>query len=139
MHKRSIEENSNNQRHLHFEKNKADFFLKHLNSELNSISYKNNVEDLYHNFMITLYTFINKFSIEALYKNKNSITNPWSGNECKISRKSTRDASYESLKFDKINRYKALIKNKYRTYINRKQGRFCMYLSYILRNYGNKL
>jgi len=68
MHKISIEENSNNQRHLHFEKNKADFFLKHLNSELNFVSYKNNVEDLYHNFMITLSTFINKLSIEAVYK-----------------------------------------------------------------------
>jgi hypothetical protein len=34
MHRSAIEENSNNQRHLLFEKSKVDLFLKDLNSEL---------------------------------------------------------------------------------------------------------
>jgi hypothetical protein len=106
---------------LLFDKNKVDIFLKHLNSELNILSYKNNIEDLYHNFTTTLSTSINKFSIEVLCKKKNRTTNPWYDNECKIARKSIRDASNESLKYDKINRYKALIKRKKRNYINRKQ------------------
>jgi hypothetical protein len=115
MHKISIEENYDNQRHLLFDKNKVDLFLKHLNSELNLLSYKNNIEDLYHNFMTTLSTSINKFSIEVLCKKKNRTTNPWYDNECKIARKSIRDASNESLKYDKIKRYKALIKRKKKT------------------------
>lgn len=45
MHKTSIEENNDNQRHLLFDKNKVDIFLKHLNSESNFLSYKNNFED----------------------------------------------------------------------------------------------
>jgi hypothetical protein len=119
--KSSIEENFDNQRHFLFDKNKVDLFLKHLNSELNLLSYKNNIEDLYHNFMRTLSTSINKFSIKVLCKNKNRTTNPWYDNKCKIARKSIRDASNESLKSDKINRYKALIKMKKIHYINRKQ------------------
>jgi hypothetical protein len=70
MHKNPIKENYDNQRHLLFEKNKDDVFLKDLNSELNILSYKNNIEDLCHNFMITLSTSINKFSIEVLCKKK---------------------------------------------------------------------
>jgi hypothetical protein len=54
----------------------------------------------------------NYVSIEVLCKKKNRTTNPWYDNECKIARKSIRDASNESLKYDKINRYKALIKKK---------------------------
>jgi hypothetical protein len=51
MHKIPIDENFDNQRHFIFNKNKVDLFLKDLNSELNLLSYKNNIEDLYHNFM----------------------------------------------------------------------------------------
>jgi hypothetical protein len=68
----------------------------------------------------TLSTSINKFFIEVLCKNKNRKRNPWYGNECKIARKSIRDASNESLKPNKINTYKTLIKKKKRYYINRK-------------------
>jgi hypothetical protein len=115
MHKIPIEENFDNQRHLLFDKSKVDIFLKDLNSELNLLSYKDNIEDLYHNFTTTLSTSINKFSIEVLCKKKNRTTNPWYDNECKIARKSIRDASNESLKPDKINTYKALIKRKKNT------------------------
>jgi hypothetical protein len=48
-------------------------------------------------------------------------TNPWYDKECKIARKSIRDASNEPLKLDKINTYKALIKRKKRYYINKRQ------------------
>jgi hypothetical protein len=48
----------------------------------------------------------------VLCKKKNSTTNPWYDNECKIARKSIRDASNASLKYDNINRYKTLIKRK---------------------------
>jgi hypothetical protein len=83
---------------LIFDKNKVDIFLKDLNNELNLLSNKDNIEDLYHNFMTTLSTSINKFSIEVLCKKENRMTNPWYDKECKIARKSIRDASNESLK-----------------------------------------
>jgi hypothetical protein len=56
----------------------------------------------------------------VLLKKKNNTTNPWYDNECKIARKTIRDASNASLKYDKINRYKTLIKRK-KNYINKKQ------------------
>ena len=56
-----------------------------------------------------------------LCKKKNRIFNHWYDNESKLARKSIRDACNESLKYDKINRYKSLIKRKKRHYINRKQ------------------
>lgn len=112
MHKTSIEENNDNQRHLLFDKSKVDIFLKHLNSELNFLSYKNNFEDLYHNLTTTLSTSINKFSIEVLYKNKNRKDKFWYDNERNIARKTIKDVSNESLKYDKIQRHKALIKRK---------------------------
>jgi hypothetical protein len=43
---------------------------------------------------------------------KNRISNPWYDDECKLARKYIRDASNESLKYDKINTYKPLIKRK---------------------------
>jgi hypothetical protein len=55
------------------------------------------------------------------YKNNNRTTNPWYDKECKIDRKSIRDASNESLKLDKINTYKTLIKRKKRYYINKRK------------------
>jgi hypothetical protein len=55
------------------------------------------------------------------YKKNNRTTNPWYDKECKIARKAIRDASNESLKLDKINTYKALIKRKKMYYINKRQ------------------
>jgi len=61
--------------------------------------------------MTTLSTFINKLSIKVLCKNENRMTiNPWYDNECNIARKSIKDSSNESLKFEKKNRYTVLIK-----------------------------
>jgi hypothetical protein len=106
---------------LFFDKSKVDIFLKDLNSKLNLLTYKDNIEELYHNFTTTLSNSINKFSFEVSYKKNNRTTNPWYDKECKIARKSIRDASNESLKLDKINTYKALIKRKKRYYINKRQ------------------
>jgi hypothetical protein len=54
IHKSPIKENYDNQKHLIFDKNKVDLFLKDLNNELNLLPIKDNIEDLYHNFTITL-------------------------------------------------------------------------------------
>ena len=54
MHKSAIEENYDNQRNLFFEKSKFDIFLKDLNSKLHLLTYKDNIEELYHNFTTTL-------------------------------------------------------------------------------------
>ena len=112
MHMSTIEENYDHQRNLRFDKSKVAIFLKDLNNKLNLLTYKDNIEDLYHNFTTTLSTSINKFSFEVSCKKNNRTTNPWYDKECKIARKSIRDASNESLKLDKINTYKALIKRK---------------------------
>jgi hypothetical protein len=77
MHKSTIEENYENQRHLHFDKSKFDIFLKDLNSKLKLLTYKDNIEELYHNFTTTLSTSINKFSLEVSHKMNNRTTNPW--------------------------------------------------------------
>jgi hypothetical protein len=121
MHRSTIEENYDNQRNLRFDKSKVDIFLKDLNSKLKLLTYKDNIEEIYHNFTTTLSTSINKFSFEVSHKKNNRTTNPWYDKECKIARKSIRDASNEPLKLDKINTYKALIKRKKRYYINKRQ------------------
>jgi hypothetical protein len=54
MYRSTIEENSDNQRNFHFDKSKVDIFLKDLNSKLNLLTYKDNIEELYHNFTTTL-------------------------------------------------------------------------------------
>jgi hypothetical protein len=121
MHRSANEENSNNQRNLCFDTSKVDIFLKDLNSKLNILTYKDINEELCHNFTTTLSTSINKFSFEVSYEKNNITNNPWYDKECKIARKAIRDASNESLKLDKINTYKALIKRKKRYYINKRQ------------------
>jgi hypothetical protein len=121
MHRSAIEENYNNQRQLLFDKSKVDVYLKDLKSELHLLNYKDNIEDLYHNFTTTLSTSINKFSFEVSCKNNNRMTNPWYDKECKISKKSIRDYSNDSLKIDNIITYKSLIKRKKMYYINKRQ------------------
>jgi hypothetical protein len=123
MHRSTIEENSNNQRNLRFDKSKVDILLKDLNSKLNLLTYKENIEELYHNFTTTLSTSINKFSFKVSHKKNNRTTNSWYDKECKIARKAIRDASNETLKLDKINTYKDLIKRKKRYYINKRQDK----------------
>jgi hypothetical protein len=46
MHKITIEEYSGNQRNLRFDKSKVDIFLKDLNSKLNLLTYKDDIEEL---------------------------------------------------------------------------------------------
>jgi hypothetical protein len=87
MQKSSIEETYDSQKHLIFDKDKVDNFLKDLNNGLNLLSNNNNIDDLYHNFTTTLSTSINKFSIEVLCKKEKRTTNPWYDKECKIARK----------------------------------------------------
>jgi hypothetical protein len=55
--------------------------------------------------MIILSSLISKFSIEVLDKKENRTTTPWYDKECKIARKTIRDASKKSQKSNKINRY----------------------------------
>jgi hypothetical protein len=140
MNKSTIEENSNNQRQLHFDKSKVELFLKDLNSKLHILTYKDNIEELYHNFTTTLSTCINTFSFKVSCKKNNRMNNPWYDNKCKIARKYIRDASNESLKLDKINMYKSLVKKKKKGTITIKgKNNFHNYLSWILRSYGAKL
>jgi hypothetical protein len=77
MHRSTIEENCDNQTNLCFDKSKFDIFLKDLNSKLSLLTYKDNIEELYHNCTATLSTSINKFSFEVSYKKNNRTTNPW--------------------------------------------------------------
>ena len=44
MHRSAIEDNSDNQRNLFFDKSKVDIFLKDLNNKLNLLTYKDNIE-----------------------------------------------------------------------------------------------
>ena len=64
MHRSAIEENSDNQRNLCFEKCKVDILLKDLNCKLNLLTYKDKIEELYHNFTTTLSTSITNFSFD---------------------------------------------------------------------------
>jgi hypothetical protein len=57
-----LKRNYDNQRNLFFDKSKVDILLKDLNSKLKLLTYKDNIEELYHNFTTTLSTSINKFS-----------------------------------------------------------------------------
>jgi hypothetical protein len=98
-------------------KQKVNLFLKKLSNALKLIFYHNNIEADYQNFTTTLSTSINNFFVEVLSKKKNNTTNPWYDNEFKIARKSIRDASNASLKYDKMNRYKTFkIKRKKQLY-----------------------
>jgi hypothetical protein len=77
MHKTPLEDYSHNKINLLFEKNKSNLFLKDLNIELNLLSYKKNIEDLYHNFTTILSLWIKIFFIEVLCKKNNRVVNPW--------------------------------------------------------------
>ena len=59
------EENYHCQKHLIFDKNKADIFLHNLKNGLVHLSSIENIEILYHNFATTLSSSINKISIEV--------------------------------------------------------------------------
>ena len=58
------------------DKNKVDIFLHDLKNELFPLSSMENIENLYHNFAITIWSSINKFSIKVLTKTNNNRTNP---------------------------------------------------------------
>jgi len=87
-------------------------FLKDLKRKLHLLTYKDYIENLYHNFTRTLPSSISNFSTKVSYKNNNITAKPWYDNDCKIGRKVIRDAPNETLKLDKINTYKYLIKRK---------------------------
>ena len=86
MHSDREHENYHCQKHLIFDKNKADIFLHDLKNEPFILSSMENIKNLYHNFSTTLSSFINKFSIEVLTKMSDSRTNPWYDQECKDAR-----------------------------------------------------
>ena len=112
MHRDPKEENYHFQKHLIFDKNKANIFIDDLKNELVALYSMDNIENLCHNFSKTLSSSINKFSIEFLNKTSNSRTNPWYDQECKYARKEIKQATTYSVKMDKINHYKVLIKRK---------------------------
>jgi len=85
------------------------------------LSNMNNIEVLYHNFIAVHSYSINKLSIEVSNKKKNRRTNRWYDKECKIARRAIKEAIEESLKIDKINGYKTLVKRKKMQYIIKKQ------------------
>ena len=70
------------------------------------------IENIYHNFATTLSVSINKLSIEVSTTTSGSRTNPWYDQECKDARKYIKKDTIDSIKMDKINHYKALIKIK---------------------------
>ena len=76
LHSDPKEKNYHCQKHLIFDKNKANIFLHVLKNELFPLSSMENIENLYHNFATTLSSSINKFSIEVSTKTSNSRTNP---------------------------------------------------------------
>ena len=121
MHSDPNEENYHCQKHLIFDKNKADIFLHDLKNEMVYLSSMDNIENIYHNFATTLSSSINKFSIEVLIKTSNSRTNPWYDQECKDTRKEIKQATTNLIKMDKINHYKALIKRKKGHYLSKRQ------------------
>jgi hypothetical protein len=86
----------------YWKKKKYSRFLKNLNNELNILSNKNNTDDLYNHFKTTLFTSINRFSTEVLHKKENGMTKPWYDKRCNISRKTSRDAYSESLKYNNV-------------------------------------
>ena len=87
MHSDPNEENYHCQKHLIFDKNKADIFLHNLKNGQASLSSMKNIENIYLIFSTNLWVSINKFSIEVLTKTSNIKTNPWHDQECKDARK----------------------------------------------------
>ena len=77
------------------------------------------IENLYYNFATTLSSSINKFSIEVSTKMSDNRTNPWYDQECKDARKEIKQDTTYSIKMDKINHYKALIKREKRHYLSK--------------------
>ena len=112
MNSEPIREKSHDQKNLIFNKNNYDIFLNDLKNGFFPLSSMYNLEYLYHNFTTILSYSINGFSIEVSINKKNRRTNPWYDKERKNARLSIKEAIEESLKIDKINRYKAQIKNK---------------------------
>ena len=121
MHRDPIEDNPYSQKKLIFDRNKNDLFINELKINLLPLSSIDNIEDLYHNFTITLSYSINKFSIEVSSNKRNSKTNPWYDKDCKNVRRAIKEVVDESLKMDKIKIYKALTKRKKRQYIHKRQ------------------
>jgi hypothetical protein len=112
MCKSPVEENYDNQKHLIFEKNKAHHFLKNLNNELNLQPNKNILNT---SITILQLSLLSSTSSQSRFciKKENRMTNPWYDKECEIVRKTIRDVSKNSLKYDKINSlYKFFIKGK---------------------------
>lgn len=68
IHTSHMQETIESQRRTHFDRSNIDLFLKDLERDLGSLTYNNNIDQIYYKFTTTLSTTINKFSIEVLYK-----------------------------------------------------------------------
>ena len=117
MHRDLIKDNPHSQKNLIFVRNKNDIFLNELNINLIPLSSIANIEYLYHNLSTILSYSINKFSIEVSSNKRNRKTNPWHDIDCKSARREIKEALDESLKIEKIKKYKALTKRKNAIYL----------------------
>ena len=88
-----IIENYDNQRTWSMIKIKL---IRDSNNELNILLNKDNIENLYHNFITTLSISIHKFTVKVWGRKENRITNHWYDSVCKHGRKFIRDDSIES-------------------------------------------
>lgn len=119
MHTTHMQETSERKRNIWFDKSKANLFLRDLESDLGSLAYNSNIDQMYYHLATTLSTSIRNFSNEKSYKQNNKTSNPWYDKDCKISKKAMRDDPNEIIKLqNNISIYKSLIKRKKRSYIN---------------------
>ena len=116
-----MQENSERKSHIHFDRSNVDLFLRDLDRDFGSLTYNNNIDQIYYHFTTTLSTTTIKFSNKTSYKKNNRTSNPWYDKDCKIAKTEIRDPPNESIKLQNIRLYKALIKRKKRSYINKRQ------------------
>ena len=67
---------SESKSHIHFDRSNVDIFLRDLERDLSSMTYNNNIDQIYYHFTTTLSTTINKFSNKTSYKKNIRTSNP---------------------------------------------------------------
>jgi len=98
MHTTHMQENKERKNHIHFDRSKANLFLRDLERNLGSLTYNNNIDQIYYHFTTTLSTTIKKLSNKTSYKKNNRTSCPWYDKHYKIVRKTIREAPNETIK-----------------------------------------
>ena len=80
--------------------------------DLGPMNYNNNSDQIYYHFTTILSNTINNFLNDISFKKSNRNSNPWYDQDCKISRKTIRDAPIEIIKLQNTNIYKIINKRK---------------------------